>query len=338
MSSFSDDFNRADGAIGANYDTSLSRSALAVFSNQVRGSAVGINISAVKTSVATFAADQYAELTISNAANFDYVGPAVRVDAAAGTGYASRHDPQTNATCRLVRFTSTTVTTIGTINTPAATNDVIRVVAEGSNISLYKNGVLIETVVDATYATGQPGVFYDWGNNRSTRGDNFVASNLVVGPTVDTQPVADVGLINGDPARRSTVYTAVASGTNVQAPTWYEGASPVAHGGIYGIVTTGAGTSECTSTLTITRAAKAGTPFNIKANFADANGNTDTNTVTDTWYTGPVLSKSNGTTNASGVDTLTITSDYPNADGEFTVIEATAGGVTKTVSLHYDPA
>jgi hypothetical protein len=156
------------------------------------------------------------------------------------------------------------------------------------------------------------------------------------GPTIDTQPQADTGLINGDPTRRTTVYTLAASGDTISAVTWSEDGTPISDGGIYDVATVGVGTNSASSTLTITRTVKTGTPFDIKANVVDANGNTDTNTVADTWYTGPTLSASSGTTDEDGESAITIESDYPNADGEFTVVTATAGAVVKQVSLHFE--
>jgi hypothetical protein len=139
----------------------------------------------------------------------------------------------------------------------------------------------------------------------------------VVGPTITVQPANDVGIISNG---QSTVYTATATGTNVDAPTWSEDGTPISDGGIYDIVTTGAGTSSCTSTLTITRTVKTGTPFDIKANFADDNGNTDTNTVTDTWWTGPVLTTFPAT-DGDGESTAQLTSDFRTADYPGTAIE-----------------
>jgi hypothetical protein len=62
-----------------------------------------------------------------------------------------------------------------------------------------------------------------------------VAVTLV--PVITVQPVADVGIISNG---QSTVYTATATGTNVDAPTWSVHGTPIADGGIYDIVTTGA--------------------------------------------------------------------------------------------------
>ena len=110
-------------------------------------------------------------------------------------------------------------------------------------------------------------------------------------------------------------------------------------GGTYVNVPNGSGltwTGQAAATVTAVVTATTQSGKRVRCNVTDSNGTTTTNAVLLTIYTGPVLSKTTGTTNGSGVDTLTITSDYPNANGEFTVVTATADGVTKTVSLHYD--
>jgi hypothetical protein len=56
-------------------------------------------------------------------------------------------------------------------------NDIIKVEAIGTNISVYKNGSLVETVSDATYASGQPGMLYNWTNVRATTLDDFNATD-----------------------------------------------------------------------------------------------------------------------------------------------------------------
>jgi hypothetical protein len=139
-----------------------------------------------------------------------------------------------------------------------------------------------------------------------------IAEAVPAGTTITVQPANDVGIISNG---QSTVYTATATGTNVDAPTWSEDGTPISDGGIYDIVTTGAGTSSCTSTLTITRTVKTGTPFDIVANFEDDNGDTDTNTVTDTWWTGPVVTTFPAT-DGDGESTATLTCDYVTGVGE----------------------
>jgi hypothetical protein len=162
-------------------------------------------------------------------------------------------------------------------------------------------------------ATSNPSIGFTLSGSASACGIIVVELDAApVGPTITVQPTNDVGIISNG---QSTVYTATATGTNVQAPTWSEDASPISDGGIYDIVTTGAGTSSCTSTLTITRTVKTGTPFDIKAGFDDDNGSTDTNTVTDTWWTGPVVTTFPAT-DGDGESTATLTSDYVTGVGE----------------------
>jgi len=177
-----------------------------------------------------------------------------------------------------------------------------------------------------------------WNNDGSDFERHFALvfpSAAPAGPTITVQPTADTGLINGDATRRTTVYTGTATGTTISAFTWEVGGTPIADGGIYDIVTTGIGTGSASSTLTIERTAKVGTPFNINFDVTDANGTTASNTVTDTWYTGPTISTTSGTTDGSGEDVITCASDYPNdqIDGEYTEFSATAGGITKTVAV-----
>ena len=150
------------------------------------------------------------------------------------------------------------------------------------------------------------------GSGASPKISQVIVLRQVAGPTITVQPANDVGIISNG---QSTVYTATATGTDVLAPTWSEDGTPIADGGVYDIVTTGAGTASCSSTLTITRTDKTGTPFDIAANFEDDNGDTDTDTVTDTWWTGPELTTFPAT-DGSGESQATLTSDYVTGVGE----------------------
>lgn len=179
--------------------------------------------------------------------------------------------------------------------------------------------------------TVNTGVTWNTAVNWVAHGLNLNAA-AAAGPTIDTQPVADTVLINGDAARRTGVFTVEATGTGTLSYQWQEddggGFANIADGGIYAGATT--------ATLTITPTDKTENGFDYRCNVTDDNGTTASDGAAMTVYTGPVLSASSGTTNASGVSTVDITSDYPNADGEFTVVTATAGSVTKQVALHYE--
>jgi hypothetical protein len=156
--------------------------------------------------------------------------------------------------------------------------------------------------------------------------------DAVAGPTITVQPVADVGIISNG---QSTVYTGTATGTTISAFTWEVDGSPIADGGVYDIVTTGIGTGSASSTLTITRTDKTGTPFDINFDVTDANGTTASNTVTDTWWTGPVVTTFPAT-DGDGESTATLTSDFITEDNPGTAIEVRIpladGDVTVTVT------
>jgi hypothetical protein len=184
-----------------------------------------------------------------------------------------------------------------------------QVVSNNQNSSISANYGLGGSSLAATAPTTSVG--WTWTPN-ARYAYGAVVMTGAIGPVITVQPVADVGIISNG---QSTVYTATATGTNVLAPTWSEDATPIADGGIYDIVTTGAGTSSCSSTLTITRTVKTGTPFDIKAAFTDDNGSTDTNTVTDTWWTGPSVTTFPAT-DGDGESTATLTCDYVTGVGE----------------------
>jgi hypothetical protein len=114
--------------------------------------------------------------------------------------------------------------------------------------------------------------------------DFELSGEAASGATITTQPFSDTGYINGSPEQRSTVYIVSASGTVISDVIWYEDASPVSHGGIYAIQTTGIGTAEITSTLTITRSTTTNAPFDIYVRVEDPSGNVNSNTIQDFWY------------------------------------------------------
>jgi hypothetical protein len=154
----------------------------------------------------------------------------------------------------------------------------------------------------------------------STSTDKVLASMAwapLAGPTIETQPGSQVGIISNG---QSTVYTGTATGTTISAFTWEVDGTPIAGGGVYSIVTTGIGTGEASSTLTITRTDKTGTPFDINFDVTDANGTTASNTVTDTWWTGPVLTTFPAT-DGDGESTATLTSDFDTSANPGTALE-----------------
>jgi hypothetical protein len=178
---FIDDFNRADGTIGSNYDTAAGFNSLAVSSNTVRADGLNaLSLNSIKSSVKTFSANQEAQVTYTafNPTYFDSAGPAVRVTPESGSGYVLHIDRLDDGARRLCRVTGSVRTTIGTVNLPAVAGDTFKLTASGSRLLVYKNEILIDSVTDATYPTGQPGLYYNRGNSNTTRMDNFIAADI----------------------------------------------------------------------------------------------------------------------------------------------------------------
>lgn len=176
---FTDAFTRADGALGDDYVTVSGLNSLSVFSNTAR-SGTGLQAANVVASgVAAFSADHECECVVAALGSFDYGGLLVRGDAAAANGYLVAFDGRSSTSGRIGRMTAGAVTPIGTVNVVPAANDVVRLRVEGSTVSVYVNDVLVDSVTDTTYASGQPGLYYRRENVGATRIDDFSAEDVV---------------------------------------------------------------------------------------------------------------------------------------------------------------
>ena len=55
----------------------------------------------------------------------------------------------------------------------------IRLTVEGTTLTVTQNGVTRITETDASYADGQPGLYYEWQDGNTTKIDDFAAADLV---------------------------------------------------------------------------------------------------------------------------------------------------------------
>lgn len=160
---FSDNFNRADGALGTPW--AVVEGALAIVSNQVAPPSGGPHTSRVNQ---TFAADQWAEADLAGfSAGGHGIGPALRVN---GSDLYYMWNGGSFNTVEIVKRVSGTYTTIGPgVACPAAFKG--RLEAQGSTIRAYVNGVLAITTTDSALATGQPGILGNAGSGPTL--DNY---------------------------------------------------------------------------------------------------------------------------------------------------------------------
>lgn len=172
MANFTDNFNRANGGVGSNWTTLTGMSELQVTGNICNANA---NPSGghVATATATFAADQEAQAVVAAFGSFDRPGPGVRLSG--NNGYVARVFGATEI--GLHRMDAGVLTALGA-GVAYAVGDTVRIRAESTTISLFVNDVELRTQTDATYSTGQPGIYYDRGNLGATHLDDFYATDL----------------------------------------------------------------------------------------------------------------------------------------------------------------
>lgn len=185
MATYSDSFTYSDGVLAtvSSGKWTARNNSIDVVSNQFNdGAGTSNSYSEVATTEVDFANDHEAEITVHALGTADYVGPAVRVSASGC--YAVRCDGANAAGRVIVRMDGTTPTNIGTVRVIPVNGDTVKLRAVGSTITVYVNGSLVDTVTDATFTTGQPGIYYHRGNSSVSRGDNFSAADIASGPSI----------------------------------------------------------------------------------------------------------------------------------------------------------
>jgi hypothetical protein len=163
----SDDFNRADGPLGANWTTPIGSASIS--SNAI---SFGSADTVVRYEGQTFAADQEASFVIGNPGD-THCGGGVRIQAD-GSGYICTNE--TEAVFVQIYRSNGGGSLTGLANITGLTlvsGDRIGLRAIGSTIGLTQNGVVVGSVTDGTYTTGQPG-----GYGFFNTGDEWQASEV----------------------------------------------------------------------------------------------------------------------------------------------------------------
>jgi hypothetical protein len=150
--SISDDFNRANGALGANWGTD--RNALTIVSNQAKGTSAA-NCATWRVT-GTFAANQYSEIVWQGGAA-NGAGPIVRHNGVnPGTYYVAYFDGTKMYLESVAAGAYTGINGAGTDFVPV-NGDVLRLEVSGTTLTVRRNGVKLYTTTNAAIATGRPG-------------------------------------------------------------------------------------------------------------------------------------------------------------------------------------
>lgn len=236
MTTFSDDFNRADSTnLGAGWvEVSGDWS---IISNQLSPGTTGTTI-LLRAATAMATSDNYAQVTIA-ATTAVTQGVWCRGDATLTSGYVIRNN---GTSWDLFSVVSSTFTNIGTYSAAASAGDTVKVQAVGSTIKAFINGVERISVTNTAVATGTTVGIRSQANS-TLRYDAFTSGD--VGASVSGTATAAFGGL-----------TAAASGT----PT-VTGAATASFGAL---TATASGTPKVTGTAALTGGALTATATGVR--------------------------------------------------------------------------
>ncbi len=181
-----DDFNRANGGLGANWTTATSSGAPQIDTNVVRTNVVATDSRAYYNAV-SFPNDQYSQIVVvAITSNTGAVSAATRVDSGTLSSYMARGTGPTGASAVLAidKYTSGVFVTITSATKTINVSDVIKMESNGTSQTAYINGVAqLGPTSDSANTAGKAGVFVfvDVGNAVDAELDTWEGGDLAAG-------------------------------------------------------------------------------------------------------------------------------------------------------------
>lgn len=172
----------------------------------------------------TFNSNQVAQVVIAAIGVDSYMGPAVRGNPSGPDYYGFYAD---SGNQYIVRVDNGTYTALASRSVTTAINDILRLEVEGTTLRAYVNGTLWTSLTDSALTGGNPGIL-SWGNNNSTRVNDWVGNSLAAvtltpspasAPATAPAPSIVLGSVTLSPAHAPAVATA-------PAPTVLAGGTP----------------------------------------------------------------------------------------------------------------
>lgn len=224
----SDNFNRANGGLGANWTTQIGSPAIS--SNEAYGNSLG-NDSYAFESAGTFGANQFSQATVKAIGSNDWTIVVARASGTAGStnGYYF-YARATGASSELWKLVAGAYFLISNTGYgPVAVNDVLRVEVSSTSITVKDNGTQIGTTqTDTSHSSGRPGLgFYPNTSVTAARLDDWSGGDLGGGGAV-TYYVATTGS-DSNPGTVGSPFLTISKGASVTAP----GDTVYIRGGIY---------------------------------------------------------------------------------------------------------
>lgn len=172
-----DDFNRANGGLGANWTQLGSWAALILNANQVVPQNAGTENAAYYSAWTPSSADQYAEVRVVAYGNG---GPLVRVNPAGPTGYLAAGSQFSTTLYRIVGGAYTSIGTGPALQDSGGVGLILRCEAEGSTIRLIYNAVTLISATDTAITDAGSVGLYDY-HNATGAYDDWAAEILGAG-------------------------------------------------------------------------------------------------------------------------------------------------------------
>ncbi len=216
MASATDDFNRADNpaTLGANW--TAASGTWGIFSNEAYcPSSPGV----VYYSGVAFTGDHSSQAVAGAFYGVPNIWPAVRVQASG--------DAYVNDATTLYKRIGGVNTLLLNHGTTFTTGDILKLEANGTTLTVYKNGVSVGSVTDATLSGGAPGMYAstsivtlnDWaGADLTATTTRFYLASLVGGTAASVSPTYGAGWHATVDADRSLLTTAL-RGTTMTSKT-----------------------------------------------------------------------------------------------------------------------
>jgi hypothetical protein len=197
-----DTFNRANGALGANWTEAHSVTGWTIATNQASLPSFDVGNAIFTGAGWTGGADGFSELTLVSAVAdpSTVIGPTFRSSAVALTYYGFW--ASTSGSQSLVKSVAGVVTTLASGTFTVAAGDVLRTEVSGTTVRAVVNGVVKLTATDAAIASGNPGFYGSEGSGS-------------VGIVVDTWSAGDFVITHKQSVSNKTPGTGTSIGVAI---------------------------------------------------------------------------------------------------------------------------
>jgi hypothetical protein len=187
-----DNFNRANGALGANWTGGAGEDACTIVSNLINfsgGNGLGFDQASFFSGTlvgggTTWPNDQYSKGTVgsSGAAGADQ-GPGllVRHAAAAQTFYRFSADQAGSNNVTVSKFVSATYTSLGAVTHAWTTGAIWEIDAQGTTLTIKESGSTVTTKTDSAITAGNPGISYSSTDTGTNTVDDWEGGDFVGG-------------------------------------------------------------------------------------------------------------------------------------------------------------